>query len=380
MQTRSLLVAALCLPALAGCGGGGGGNINSNTSSQSNVVQQVKLPRIVGASYTLTPIPPVAGDYNVDYIASNGPINVLNNSGQVIGYSAPFGGDPKRPKPRDTAASGSPHFFIVQNGVQYVFSPALSLEFFPQAINSAGTIVGMTGLGAPLLLQNNRLLPIGGLPSEPATILPAINNNNQVLDGIWNGTTGGPYLWTNGKATLLPPLPGQVAIVLDLNDAGVVAGYSNGIVNTPVLWQSGVLTPLPILPAGPSPNLGGIAAAINNQGQVVGQSLAQSGPSQFVPHAVLWQNGRITDLQQLLKGATISNAFSINNRGQIVGDYAGPNIRSSFLYSNGVMTDLNTLLPQGSGWTITSARKINDRGEILVEGNQGWALLSPNGL
>jgi uncharacterized membrane protein len=40
----------------------------------------------------------------------------------------------------------------------------------------------------------------------------------------------------------------------------------------------------------------------------------------------------------------------------------------AFLYTNGVMTDLNSLLPVGSGLTITSAYGIDNNGDIVGTG------------
>ena len=40
----------------------------------------------------------------------------------------------------------------------------------------------------------------------------------------------------------------------------------------------------------------------------------------------------------------------------------------AFLYSGGVMTDLNTLIPSNSGWTLDGATGINDLGQICGTG------------
>jgi probable HAF family extracellular repeat protein len=74
-------------------------------------------------------------------------------------------------------------------------------------------------------------------------------------------------------------------------------------------------------------------------------------------------------------GGTGGNAFGINNKGQVVGDAstAGNAAQLAFLYSDGTMRDLNTLLTPGSGWTLREADAINDNGDIV-----GWGT-NPSG-
>lgn len=64
----------------------------------------------------------------------------------------------------------------------------------------------------------------------------------------------------------------------------------------------------------------------------------------------------------------MSVANAINNRGQVVGtSCADPffdNCRA-FLWQDGVMTDLNTLIPTSSSLSLVIANDITDRGEIV---------------
>src|SRR5882724_1740078 len=60
---------------------------------------------------------------------------------------------------------------------------------------------------------------------------------------------------------------------------------------------------------------------------------------------------------------------AINSRGQIVGGSSDcRNFLHAFVWEDGgPMLDLNTLIPSDSGLQLTNAFNINDRGEILVK-------------
>ena len=81
----------------------------------------------------------------------------------------------------------------------------------------------------------------------------------------------------------------------------------------------------------------------------------------FRSGAFLWEKGVLRDLGTL--GGRSSNAFGINERGQVVGesdtgrtDNDGSPVRHAFLWHDGRMTDLG--IP-------SSAHAINDRGQIV---------------
>jgi len=86
-------------------------------------------------------------------------------------------------------------------------------------------------------------------------------------------------------------------------------------VTVPFFWKEGVMTALPI----PSGHIYGLAQGINNQGLTVGFSLTDFNDL-TTEHALLWRNG--------------------------------------------VLIDLRTKIPAGSGWTLLQAGGINDRGQI----------------
>ena len=81
-------------------------------------------------------------------------------------------------------------------------------------------------------------------------------------------------------------------------------------------------------------------------------------------------------------GGTNSYAYGINSDGQVVGasDSAGSGWRA-FLYSGGIMTDLNSLIDPSSGWFLSWADDINDSGQIVgtgfLNGQEHAFLLTP---
>src|SRR5205807_514810 len=49
----------------------------------------------------------------------------------------------------------------------------------------------------------------------------------------------------------------------------------------------------------------------------------------------------------------------------------GANIYHAFIWSGGVMSDLNNLISPASGWELTQAQDLNDVGQIVGEGTIG---------
>jgi probable HAF family extracellular repeat protein len=84
-------------------------------------------------------------------------------------------------------------------------------------------------------------------------------------------------------------------------------------------------------------------------------------------------------------GGDFSEGHGINNSGQVVGWSwtAGNAVTDAFLYSNGQMTDLNTLIDPSSGWTLIDGFGINDLGQItgdgIINGQQHAFLMTPPG-
>jgi len=177
-----------------------------------------------------------------------------------------------------------------------------------------------------------------------------------------------------GQIKQLPNYPGDPdGAATAINDKGQVVGISgicqNAVGNQSathaLLWQNGTVTDLG--------NLGGMAwntpMAINNQGQVVGFSDLKGDQGGANPnfHAFLWTKERgIKDLGTL-PGDAISEALGINDQGQVVGVSYGAGFTNprAFIWQDGVMTDLNTLIPSNSSLYLQVGQEINDLGEIV---------------
>jgi len=214
---------------------------------------------------------------------------------------------------------------------------------------------------------------LGGLDSSAFVV----NERGQIsgqstTDSVINPNTGSPqvdpFLWDNGKMIDLGTLGGALGFPLGMNNRGQVVGDSDlagDISFHAFLWDHGSMKDLGTLGGSRSE-----ARWINERGEVAGWALL-SGDS--VVHAALWKDGEIIDLGTL-PGSPCSYANGVNSLGQVLG--AGqqcPNKapRVAFLWENGEMVDLNSLVLQDSNKSrifLWSANNANDRGEIVADG------------
>jgi probable HAF family extracellular repeat protein len=194
------------------------------------------------------------------------------------------------------------------------------------------------------------------------------------------GTTCMPFVWQDGVMTPLQTLGGNNGFAHMINNLGEVAGQAETTTADPtctspavyqfkpVLWRIGGVLQLPTFPGDPD----GIASAVNDHGQVVGAS-GECAPFRtdiLVPltplHALLWQNGVSTDLGSLGGTGHFGGnlAFFINNLGEVVGqsDLPGDVTGHAFLWTKATgMKDLGTL----PGDALSAGVAINDNSEVV---------------
>ena len=179
----------------------------------------------------------------------------------------------------------------------------------------------------------------------------------------------------NRSVRQLAPLNGDtVASAFGINNRGQVVGNSGVCANlTPppyvsishaVLWERDG-TPIDL------GNLGGPsgASAINERGDVSGTALTPDGS----PRPFLWTRESRTPLQlnppDGFPAAINPCCKTINDRREIVGFMFDVNGNShAFIWKDGVMVDLNDLIPKSSPWMLQSAAGINESGQIAGQG------------
>src|SRR5262249_22287876 len=108
------------------------------------------------------------------------------------------------------------------------------------------------------------------------------------------------------------------------------------------------------------------AVGINTSGQVIVNDYYRNGNTANVS-AFLYDNGMMHNLGGL--GFAKDIASGINEQGQVVGTSVLFNGSTAFLYSGGVLSDLNSFLSPGSGWHLDGATGINDAGQIIGIGH-----------
>jgi probable HAF family extracellular repeat protein len=214
-----------------------------------------------------------------------------------------------------------------------------------------------------------------------ASYADGINNSGQIVGYSYlsDGVTLHAFEYAGGVMTdLNPVLGGTNSAAYGINDAGQVVGedstpnagdgytgYSN---ESSFVKTGGTVTQIAPLPGGYT---GGFATAINNSGQVVGESFTYNPSNgQLFPYeAYKYSGGNLTDLGNL--GVGNSQAAGINSSGQIVGNsYTSDNSDRAFLYSgSGPMTDLGSITGPGTGASYAYA--INNAGQITGQSSGG---------
>jgi len=350
----------------------------------------------------------------------------LNNSGHVIGYSENgVDIDPTAP----TGVSVAHTFLHDGTSMQDLgvlnagdtLSVGLGLNETDQAVGFSESATADTAF---VYAPASGMTPLPALTNQTSSQAYALNNNGQVVGfaTVQNGVdpvTLDPLLYDHAFLYQLtdpsdPTVGGVISEIpiLDsgtnnyansVNDNGQVVGYSWTQVIDPATGLP-IVDPVTLAPAlfdhaffydiatATLKDLGTLtggtnsyATSINLTGHIVGYSLAQdaAGTPDMEEHVFECVYDSVTDTCPLTDLGTFpdgafSRAYDINDNGDIIGygtrldpvtmfpDY----LSHAFVYDSTTSTihDLNDLIPPGSGWELTSAEAINNKGQITGYG------------
>jgi len=199
----------------------------------------------------------------------------------------------------------------------------------------------------------------------------AINDSGVVVGQGYLDNTGGNFhvfTYANGKMVDIGPPGAFQAVPVAINDSGgMIVSYATSKDNGQAIYSNGTFTKL-VAPAGTSVR----ANAINNNGVIVGSISYNTNSA--VPHAALYSNGVWTDLGTLPGATRGTAAVGINTAGQVIATAAYqvtsyhpfiPAKTVACIIRNGVVVNLNTLIPTNSGFNLSRAIAINEAGQIL---------------
>jgi probable HAF family extracellular repeat protein len=328
---------------------------------------------------TITALQTLGGTQNQAY--------AINDRGEIVGQSR-------------VAGDASTHAFLYRQGQVFDLSPVNSGNIVtggPTGINNAGQIASgfiVGGVYVPVIFNSlaqtaTTLGSLGGVNAGGLSgVATAINNGDVAVGYAYlNALNRHAFVYREGVLSDIGSFGGYSA-ALDINDPGTIVGFASNAVNGiahAFLYRDGAMTDIDPFGGGNFATSESYANSINNGGDVVGEGLIQAGTA-F--HAFLNRRGAVTDLGTL-PGGRSSFAKAINESGVIVGNADVPFVDtcfdfltrqfvpcinyklSAFVYANGVMTDLNSLIPDGSGWELVYASDINNRGQIV-----GYGLLN----
>lgn len=323
------------------------------------------LTALLGTTSAAAAVPYVAIDLSADGVLWK-KAAAINNHGLVVGWT-------------DTDPTAGSFMSLltwdVYHATQDLGPLDATYDSVVNDINDAGQLAGS------LILSNNPVLrhgyfadgagPAVDLATAPAefSTAHAINNRGHVAGRYWDVNDDlRAYLYDGTTRHDLFSLGGDLGLVQAMNDAGTIVGAMDvaGFGRQAFAYQGDTVTPIPLLNSNPT-----TAVDVNQVGLVLGMSQASHGGGR----PFLWtQADGLTDLGRMSGGFTTA-ALALNDVGQVVGTADGTR---GFLWSaDDGYVDLNNLLPDGPGWTVTSAHDINDAGVILATGTAALGVTRP---
>lgn len=283
----------------------------------------------------------------------------INASGQVAG----------------TAYTSASDFvpFLYSSGSMLNVGSLGGFDGNANGVNAGSQVVGSSYLNSTdgqsavraFLYNGTQMQNLGLLAGDNFSVARGINDNGEVVGGSYTAQ-GNPhaFLYSGGQMKSIGTLGGTLSLARAINDNGVIVGNSTttGDQQVHAFLYNGTMHDLN--PVGVTSS---DAYAINASGEVAGVV----GNNEDVYQGFFYNGTTVVNIGTL--GGSESYAYGINDSAQVVGmsEYTGGSnstLDHAFLYANGAMIDLNTLISPTSGWTLVSATAINDNGQIAGTG------------
>ena len=236
-------------------------------------------------------------------------------------------------------------------------------------VNAAGDIAGFErsrfGNFEGFVIRDGVRIAIPPFPGGDSVFAEGMNERGWVVGGAETADSfGRAFLFQEGAMRDLG-FGGGGSFAMAVNNGGLIVGFNFSDDFTSqhaIAWRNGVVTDIGASFAGSSR-----AQAVNERGTAVG--FKWPPPSEpFVFHTAVFEDGEVVDLGTL-PGDTNSQALAINNRGTIVGNSFDENFRErAFIFQQGMMLDLNSLVLDAKGVFLLRAKGINNEGIIIAEG------------
>ena len=292
------------------------------------------------------------------------------------------------------------HYNVIFGDEAFLWTPEDGLVTLPRlpgagtarayAINDYDEIVGYSeqtnsNRYTACLWKDGEVIDLGYLSDGNDSEARGINNHGQIA-GVSNHTTHGPlraFLWEDGEMTDLSVFfDTENSVANAINDRGQITGWMGSAMHdsSAFVLKDGQVEDLGVLPGG----TGAIGLDINSRGWITGWgSIEMPARRDSEVHALLHRGVRMTDLGRLPADER-SCGRSINLHGQVVGwsDQLGYDYHA-VLWQNGRMSVIDDLLPDGSDLYVYSAYGVNDAGQIAARAldsssNNVGVLLTPS--